>query len=141
MQQRKGEKIGWIGGWLGGFLWLCLLSILWLVQGRTASGALGLALFVAAVLAIFTLAPWRHPGTRYWKLMLPIYALFAASVVLFVWRGGGPDKLGLSWWSLFLLMPALMPLATAGTRCWMDGDARHPRSTDAAGRTDGREDG
>lgn len=31
---RKGEKIGWIDGWIGGFIWLCILSIVWLVQGK-----------------------------------------------------------------------------------------------------------
>jgi len=30
MIERKGEKIGWIGGWFGGFIWLALLSIIWL---------------------------------------------------------------------------------------------------------------
>ena len=110
-------------GWLGGFLWLGLLSILWLALGRITSGALGLTLFVAAIVAVLTLAPWKHPETRYWKLMLPIYAMFAASVGLCVWRGGGLSKLGLGWWSLLWLMPALIPLATAGTRCWKDGDA------------------
>lgn len=123
MQQRRGEKIGWIGGWLGGFIWLCLLSILWLVQGRIADGLLGLGLFVAAILAVLALTPWKHPETKYWKLMSPIYAVLAASVGLFIWRGGGLDKLGLSWWSLFLLMPLLIPFATMGTRCWKDGDA------------------
>lgn len=123
MQQRRGEKGGWIGGWLGGFLWLCLLSILWFVQGRIAAGVLGLGLFAVAILGILTLAPWKHPETRYWKLMLPMYAVFAASVGLFVWFGGGFGKLGLSWWSLFWLMPLLIPVATAGTRCWKDGNA------------------
>ncbi|MHC4199323.1 MAG: hypothetical protein ACYSU0_04975 [Planctomycetota bacterium] len=123
MRQRRGEKVGWIAGWLGGFLWLCILSVLWLALGRITDGVLGLVLFAAAVAAIFTLAPWKHPEARYWKLMLPIYVILAAALGLCVWRGGGFGKLELSPWSLFLLMPLLIPFATAGARCWKDGDA------------------
>lgn len=123
MQHRKGEKVGWIIGWLGGFLWLCLLSILWLVQGKTTTGMVGLGFFVVAILTILALTPWKHPETRYWKLMLPIYAVVAASLGLFIWCGGGLDELGLSGWSLPWLMVLLIPFATVGTRCWKDGDA------------------
>jgi hypothetical protein len=31
MQNRKGEKFGWIGGWMGGFIWLFLLAIFWIL--------------------------------------------------------------------------------------------------------------
>ena len=123
MQQRRSEKIGWIGGWLGGFIWLCLLSILLLVQGRIANGLLGLGLFAVAVLFILTLTPWKHPETRYWKLMLPIYAVLAASIGLYVWIAGGLDKLGVSWWSLLWLMVLFIPLGNVGTRRWKDGNA------------------
>ena len=121
MAQRRSEKTGWVVGWLGGFLWLGLLSILWLVQGRTACALLGLGLFAAAVLAVLALVPWKHPGTRYWKLMLPIYAILAVSVGLCIWLGGGLHKLGLSWWSLVWLMPLSIPFATVGKRRWKDG--------------------
>ncbi len=123
MKKRKSEKIGWIGGWLGGFLWLCLLSVLWLVQGKITGGLLALGMFAVAVGAVVALAPWKHPETKYWKLMLPVYALLAASIGLCIWIGLEVDKLGLSWWSLMLLMPLLLPFATVGARCWKDGDA------------------
>lgn len=32
MKERKSEKPGWVGGWSGGFVWLLLLSIVWLVS-------------------------------------------------------------------------------------------------------------
>ncbi len=123
MQQRRSEKIGWIGGWLGGFLWLCLLAVLWLVQGRITGGLLALGMFAVAVVTVVALAPWKHPETRYWKLMLPIYTVLAASVGLCAWIGLEVDKLGLSWWSLMLLMPLFAPFATVGKRRWKDGDA------------------
>ena len=123
MHQRKGEKAGWLGGWLGGFLWLCLLSILWLAKGRIAAGAMGLGLFAVAVIAILALAPWKHPETKYWQLMLPLYVVLSASIGLLIWFGGGFGKLGLGWLALLWLMPLFIPLWTAGARCWKDGNA------------------
>ncbi len=52
MRTRRGEKVGWIGGWLGGFLWLAILSVIWLVQGESTKGAIGLGIVSAAVAAI-----------------------------------------------------------------------------------------
>jgi hypothetical protein len=34
MINRKGEKIGWIGDWLAGFIWLGLISVVWLFQNK-----------------------------------------------------------------------------------------------------------
>ena len=123
MKERKGEKVGWIVGWLGGFVWLFLLSIVWLVQGKITSGVLGLGLFVLAVVFIIVLSPWKHSKTRYWKLMLPVYALLIVSAGTYVWLEGSFGNLGLSWWSILYLTPVLVPFATIGTRCWDDGNA------------------
>ena len=79
-RRRTGEKVGWTGGWLGGFLWLLILSALRLVQGRAIEGLTGVGLFVLAVGAVLLIAPWRHPSTRYWNLMVPVYLLFFSSV-------------------------------------------------------------
>jgi len=62
--RRTGEKFGWAGGWLGGFLWLLILSVVRLVQGRVIPGLVGLGLFALAVGVILFFAPWRHPRTR-----------------------------------------------------------------------------
>lgn len=116
-ESRSGEKIGWIGGWLGGFIWLLILSVIWLLQGQISWALGGLSLVAAAVACIFGFAPWRHPTTRYWKLLLPIYAVLFASVALAA-ATGGFDGMNLSWWSAFLLLPALTPFATTGARRW-----------------------
>jgi len=118
--RRTGEKVGWTGGWLGGFLWLLILSVVWLVQGRTTAGIVGLGLFLLAVGAILLLAPWRHPVTRQWKLMLPVYLVFFASIAWAVWTSGGLGQVGLSPWSFFWVLPCLIPLWTAGGRRWED---------------------
>ena len=118
MKERRGEKIGWIGGWTGSFLWLCLLSVLWLAQGKMTNGILGLILFAVAILLIFIFAPWKYPEIKYWKLMLPIYVVFLISLSLYIFLSGGPKMLGLSWWSIFLLLPVFIPFATVGKRCW-----------------------
>lgn len=133
----RGEKIGWLGGWLGGFLWVLILSVIRLVQGRTGEGFCGLGLFLVAVGAIYFLAPWRHPSTRQWKLMIPVYLALFASVAWAVWTSGGLAQLGLTPWSFFGVLPCFIPLWTVGGRRWgkehegslrMESDERPPKS-------------
>jgi hypothetical protein len=123
MANRAGEKFGWIGGWLGGFIWVVILSVIFLVQGRLIEGSCGLALFSLAVAVIIAGAPWRHPGTPYWKLMLPVYAAFSGSIVWMLWSYGSAKELGLNWWHAFALLPLLIPFQTVGRRRWDDFDA------------------
>ncbi len=118
MQERKGEKIGWIGGWTGGFIWLVLLSVLWLAQGKMRLATAGIGLVALAMLCMILLAPWKHPETKYWKLMLPLYAVLMTAVVVVVWLEGGPARLGLSGWSLLACLPLFLPFLTAGRRTW-----------------------
>lgn len=118
MKERRGEKIGWVVGWIGGFLWLCLLSIVWLIQGKIINSVIGIILFTLGVFLIVALAPWRHPETQYWKLMVPTYAVLISSISLFIWFEGGLEKMGLNWWAILWLMPLLIPFATMGKRSW-----------------------
>ncbi len=116
--KRRGEKSGWIGGWLGGFVWLGLLSIIWLFQNKISEGVIGLAVFIVAIIVISMTAPWKHPNIKYWKLMLPIYLLFFCSIVLSIYLYGGLEAIGLKWTSVFLIIPGLIPLVTVGSRTW-----------------------
>lgn len=120
---RKGEKIGWVGGWFGGFIWLCVLSIVWLMQGKLRNGIVGVSVFIIAILLIFIFAPWKFPKTKYWKLMLPLYAVFFISLVLCVYLSGGLKGVGLHWFSLFWIIPCLIPFATVGSRSWNNNSA------------------
>jgi hypothetical protein len=122
MAKRTGEKIGWVGGWVGGFIWVFILSIVWLVQGKTIEGIAGLALVGVAVLVILATAPWKHPTTPCWKLMLPLYVMVGVSVVWAVWSFGGAEQTGLTWWSVWWVIPLLIPFGTAGRRRWSDAD-------------------
>ncbi|MFZ1947999.1 MAG: hypothetical protein WAW06_10680 [bacterium] len=115
---RKGEKIGWIAGWIGSFLWLGILSIVWLAQGKLQAGLVGLVLVAVALGLTFALAPWRRPKTQYWRLMLPMYVLLIGAAAWAIRAMGGLKASGMSWAFLFLLIPFLMPLATAGRRKW-----------------------
>ena len=119
-KERKGEKIGWIGGWFGSFIWLFILSVIWFVQGLYLTGLVGFILFLFAAIIIVYSAPWRHPDTRYWKLFLWIYPVFVLSVGFAIWAAGGPSKLGLNPWNLLLVLLLLIPIATAGKRTWND---------------------
>jgi hypothetical protein len=119
---RQGEKLGWVGGWVGAFLWVVGLSIFWLVQGRILEGLVLGGVFLLALALVLILAPWRHPYTRYWKLMLPIYAIFVGSIFLTVWWAGALKQLGLAWWLLLWLMPTALPFLTMGGSRWEETD-------------------
>jgi phosphatidylserine synthase len=118
MMRRRGEKIGWIGGWLGGFVWLLLLSVIWLFQNRMGDGIIGIVLFTIAIITILVITPWRYPDTRYWKLMLPIYVLFFLAIVLSIYRYGGFENTGLQWTAFFWVIPCFVPVITIGRRTW-----------------------
>jgi hypothetical protein len=123
MANRAGEKFGWIGGWLGGFLWVVIMSVVFVAQQKPIQGVIGLVVAGVAVVAITTCAPWKHVNTPYWKLMLPVYATFAGSIIWALWSVGGASGLGLNWWSAFLVLPLLIPFGTVGKRRWSDFDA------------------
>jgi len=116
--RRTGEKNGWTVGWLGGFLWLLILSVVRLVQGRATEALIGLGLFALAVGVILFFAPWRHPRARYWKLTLPLYSMFFGSIAWAVRSSGGWAALGLGYRSFFWVLPCLIPLWTIGGRRW-----------------------
>ncbi len=121
MTNRMGERIGWIAGWLGGFLWVAVLAVVFLGRARWGWGLAGLALAGLAVACVLGLAPWRHPATPYWKLMVPLYVLLLASAA---WAIGAFGAAGLEWWSVFWILPVLLPLGTMGRRTWRDMSGR-----------------
>lgn len=105
-------------------MWVLILSVVVSVQGKAMPAALGLGMFVAAVAAIFALAPWRHPQLGYRRLMIPIYGLLLGAVAWGVWALGDARQMGITgWWSAFLLLPLTLPLWVVGARRWEDGDA------------------
>jgi phosphatidylserine synthase len=116
--KRRGEKFGWIGGWFGSFIWLGILSAIWLFQNKISEAMTGLAVFIVAIIVISMTAPWKHPNTKYWKLMLPIYSLLFCSIALSIYLYGGLEIIGLKWTSIFWVIPGLIPLVTAGNRTW-----------------------
>jgi hypothetical protein len=122
MKERTGEKAGWIAGWAGGFVWVLILALLFLYWRKFAQGFAGLALAGVAAAAVLSCAPWRHPSTPYWKLMLAPYGLFFVAVAWAVWSFG-PEPLGFTWWNLLWLIPALSPFGFLGSTTWEQGDA------------------
>lgn len=118
IMERKGEKIGWICGWLGGFIWLGLLSIMWFFQSKISYGIIGIALFIISVIIINIVAPWKHPDTKYWKLMIPIYLLLFISIVVNIIFWGGMEKTGLKWASFFWIFSIIIPFFTLGNMTW-----------------------
>jgi hypothetical protein len=131
MNSRSGEKAGWIGGWTGAFLWALILAILWLAQGKTTPGIVGLTLVLLAAVAVYAAEPWKHPTTQYWKLLLIPFLVLAANVIWAVRSLQGEGDIGLNWWSLLLLLPLLIPFATIGGKRWSDFEENPPQGRDA----------
>lgn len=127
-EARYGEKVGWTGGWMGGFLWVLVLSLVFFHQTKSGPALWGLFLCVAAAGAVVSFAPWRHPSTPYWRLMLAPYGVFLAAVVWAFWAFGGVRNAGLSWWSLLWLIPVLSPFGMLSRRTWAENGSRHPAS-------------
>lgn len=119
--ERRGERIGWTFGWIGGYVWVLALSAVFLYQQRWPEAALGLAVTAFGALAALAGAPWHHPHTRLWKLMMVPYLGVFASVGWAVWAYGGPGALGLSPWHALWLLWLFMPLLGNGSRRWVDG--------------------
>lgn len=124
MGSRRGEKIGWIGGWLGGFLWVLVLAVMFLFQGKGNEGIVGLALAGLGVFYVFSCAPWRSPETPYWRLMIRLYAVLLAAAAWAVWSFGGWRAGGMSYWQLLSWWPVFIPLFTLGRRTWKKNEER-----------------
>ncbi|MBN2231855.1 MAG: hypothetical protein JW781_03420 [Deltaproteobacteria bacterium] len=138
-RQRRGEQIGWLGGWIGTFCWIPALAVMFLVRGQIAAGGGGLVLFLVALALIFIRAPWRHPDTRYRRLLLPLYLVLGLGVWWAVTAYGGLAASGLRWWNLpGICLPLLTPLLIIGRRRWIDGAAGTPPAND---RETGRKKG
>ena len=120
MQNRAGEKFNWVGGFCGGFIWVLLLSCIWLFQGKVIEGITGLIVVLLALGMILFFSPWRNPNTPYWKLMLPIYFVLFGSIAWAVWSFGGIGNSGLNGWFVLVLIPILIPFGTNGKRRWND---------------------
>ena len=122
--ERKGEKRGWILGWSGGFVWVLVLAVLEFIQGNFFSGLLDCALVGIALALILTLAPWRYPAQSYRRLMIPIYILFFAAIAFLLVPSGSLMQVRLGPWSIFMLLPLLLPFFLAGRRRWVDNEKK-----------------
>ena len=118
MNERLGEKMGWIGGWVGSFLWIGILALVWIAQGKLWYGIAGVGFFAAAMASCFLFAPWRHPETLIWKLLLPLYLFVIAAIVLSIAAFGGWQATGMRWWNLVWVCLLVWPFFTLGRRCW-----------------------
>ncbi|OHE58747.1 MAG: hypothetical protein A2Z47_13070 [Thermodesulfovibrio sp. RBG_19FT_COMBO_42_12] len=124
MEGRTGEKIGWSAGWIGGFIWVSILSIVFLFQEKYEQGLLGMALTGVAIATIVFFAPWRFPSTPYWKLMLAPYGMFFLSIAWAIWSYGGLGSVGLAWWNFLWLLPLLIPFGILSKRKWTNSVAQ-----------------
>ena len=125
MDPRRGERLGWSLGWAGSFAWVAALAVVFAIQAKWAAALGGLAIVLLAALAVVRGAPWRHPQTRYWRLMLAPLLLELLAVV-WAWRGFAGDLAPgdqFSPWMLAWMLPLVLPIFSLGPRRWVDGEA------------------
>ena len=130
MNKRTGEKAGWLAGWLGGFIWVAILAGIFLHRQDFRHGSIGIVLCVIAIAAVLYCAPWQHPSTPYWKLMLAPYGLFFFAIAWAVWSFDGVESLGFNWLNMLWLVPALSPFGFLGKRRWAEVDGKQGASPD-----------
>jgi hypothetical protein len=123
-KERRSEKRGWTLGWSGGFVWVLVLAVLEFIQGSFFSALLNCALIGIALALILTLAPWRYPAQPYWKLMIPIYILFFGAIGFLLVPSSSLMQIRLGPWSIFMLLPLLLPFFLAGRRRWVDNEKK-----------------
>jgi hypothetical protein len=110
---------------MGGFIWVVVLSIVFIVQGKKLEGCLGLVVACVGIGCILSFSPWRFPSTPFWKLMMAPYIVFFASAAWTVWSyGPAVRESGLNWWNTFWILLIFSPVITVGRRKWTDGDVR-----------------
>lgn len=103
---------------------MAALAAVLALRGQWASALFGVAIVLAAALAVVRGAPWRHPQTRYgWLMAAPL--LLQLLAVAWAWEGlAAPPPQEDSWspWMLAWLLPLVLPMLALGTRRWADGD-------------------
>lgn len=122
--KRRGERLGWTLGNLGAFIWVLIFGIVYTVKGLYPVAFVFYAIFLSAVAAIRIFAPWRHPDTPYWKLLIPIYFHMGLSVWAAVWSYGGFGQSGLRVYDLVFLLVLIFPFFSLGRRKWNDGEGK-----------------
>ena len=84
MSVSSGARIGWYGGAPGGSLWMLAPCVAFFFGGKSLLGLCALGFIANLIALVFLLDPSKHPGTRMWKLFLPIYAVNMLALSLFV---------------------------------------------------------
>ncbi len=115
---RRGEKAGWIGGGVGMFLWILTLAAMRFYQGAVLQAALAVLLFTLGLVLLVMLTPWRYPSTPYYKLLLPLFAVFFVGVAWAAWSLSELEPGALRPWHFFWTLPCLLPLFILGRRTW-----------------------
>lgn len=123
-ESRKGEKIGWLGGWLGGTIWIMVLPVLLYSRGELLSAVIALVLFCIAMILVPVMAPWRHPQTPYYLLLLPLYAVYLGTLILAIVSLDLFREEHIRPWYFLWILPCFSPLFIMGHRRWTDGESQ-----------------
>ena len=119
MPENRGAKAGWTWGGIGSIIWILILAIVLLVQGNYLGMVCSVAFFLAGILYVILVAPWKHPNTPFGLIYLGLLVIIlaAAAVLIITWYPGQAAEFkNLRW--LFFVLPLLIPIFIMGKKTW-----------------------
>ncbi len=115
--KQKWMKLGWLSFAIAEVVWIVPFSIIWLIHGKYIFGIMGILLFCIALFLISAFVPWKYPNTKFWKLLIPPYAMFIMSIILLLYVLTGFNNLDDIQYGVWLI-PCFVPFFSLGYRTW-----------------------
>ena len=116
-----GPKLGWLLGGIGGLIWLPVMAVIWLAQGKMVGAIVGFIIFALGVLYLFMFRPWRYAHVQLRVIYLGLLAFLLIGAVVVIWQYYEPETFtarnllpGLA------LIVLLLPMLTLGNKTWSD---------------------
>lgn len=113
----KWMQKGWLVFTLAAVVWIMPFGVVWITQGNIIAGSAAVVLCLVATAVDMAFVPWKYPDTRLWKLLIPPYAAFIASVLLLVYVLTRFESLSEIQYGLWLI-PCFVPFFTFGHKTW-----------------------
>ena len=122
-----GPKLGWLLGGIGGLIWLPVMAVIWLAQGKMVGAIVGFIIFALGVAYLFMFRPWRYAHVQLRVIYLGLLAFLLVGAVAVIWQYYDPETFtprnllpGLA------LIVLLLPMITLGNKTWSDLHSPQP---------------
>lgn len=109
------SRLAWSVGAGGSLCWMALPAGILLTGGRFLEALVCLAILAGGLFYVYAAAPWKHPGTPFWKIYLGLlgFVIGGGALIIALWFADSASKLGLRY--LPCLLPLLLPAFLGGS--------------------------